>query len=144
MHHVGVAPAASTPPPNPFLRTDKDRASPPGRQPRSNLGRSWLITFAVLLLINVIVTNVLASRGTSRITIPYTTFKQQVVANNVQSIVAMGDIIDGHANKAITSADGTQSSQDFETEVPSFAGPLNSGQAGANLQARVEEDHAGG
>jgi cell division protease FtsH len=143
MHHVRtVAPAASTPPPNPFLRTDQDRpAGPKGKQPRTNLGRAWLITFGILLLINIIVTNVLASRGTSRVTIPYTTFKQQVMANNVQSVMAMGDIIDGHANKAVTSADGTQSSQDFETVVPSFVGPINSGQAGDNLEALLEEHH---
>ena len=134
-------PAAQTPPPNPFLRTDQNRSqqNPAPKPPRFGVGWGWLITFGILLIVNIIVTNVLSSSSTNRVTIPYTTFKQQVMADNVQSITATGDVIDGHAAKAISTPDGSSSSQDFETVVPTFAGPTAGGtSAGDNLETLLE------
>jgi cell division protease FtsH len=133
---------ATTPPPNPFLRTDQNRTPRgPGGQQRPSVGWSWIIAFFVLLLINIIVTNVVSSSKTNRITIPYTTFKQQVTADNVQSITVTADAIDGHAKKAIKPPGGGTASQDFETVVPTYASATGSGSAGDNLEALLEEHH---
>ena len=71
-------------------------------------------------------------------TIPYTTFKQQVVDDNVKTVTVTGSVIDGHANKAITPPGGTQSSQDFETVVPTFAGPTAIVAPSDNLEQLLE------
>lgn len=71
-------------------------------------------------------------------TIPYTTFKQQVGADNIKTITVTGDVIDGHASKAITPPGGTQSSQDFETVVPTFTGVPGIGGAGDGLEQLLE------
>ena len=122
--------------PTPNARGAPDRG--PDGQPRLRLGWSWVITFVVLLLVNIILTNVLSSSGPSRITIPYTTFKQQVMADNVQSIMATGASIDGHTYKAITPPGGGQKSQDFHTVAPSFTGIPGAGGTADNLEALLE------
>ncbi|TMF17810.1 MAG: ATP-dependent zinc metalloprotease FtsH, partial [Chloroflexi bacterium] len=114
-------------------------SGPPGQRQRGpGIGWGWIITFAVLLLVNIIITNVFSSGGTSRVTIPYTTFKQQVVDDNVKTVTVTGSVIDGHANKAITPPGGTQSSQDFETVVPTFAGPTAIVAPSDNLEQLLE------
>jgi cell division protease FtsH len=126
--------------PNPFRPVPPNSAQQ-GNRPRLSVGWSWLIVFGVVLIINIILTNVLSSGGASRVTIPYTTFKQQVMANNVESITTMGDVIDGHATKAITPPNSSQSSQDFETIVPTFSAPLGPGVPGDSLEALLEQHH---
>ncbi len=124
--------------PNPFLRTDQNRQQP-GQPQRARIGWAWVITFVVLLIGNIIITNVLSSNSVTRVTIPYTTFKEQVIANNVQSITATDNRIDGHAFKAITPPGGGQAAQDFETVVPSFTGVSGTAGAGDNLEALLEQ-----
>ena len=109
----------ATPAPNPRDSAPPRRA---GEPPRFRIGWSWVITFAVLLLLNILITNVFSTGKPSRVTIPYTTFKQQVVADNVQSVVVSGDVIDGHAAKAITPPGGGSSSKDFETVGIPYSG----------------------
>src|SRR5207302_4019563 len=99
----------ATPAPNPRDSAPPRRA---GEPPRFRIGWSWVITFAVLLLLNILITNVFSTGKPSRVTIPYTTFKQQVVADNVQSVVVSGDVIDGHAAKPITPPGAGSSSKD--------------------------------
>jgi cell division protease FtsH len=136
---------AAYPPPNPLLRTDQSRrqqTTPPTGPRRFGLGWGWLITFAVLLVVNIITTNLLSSGSANRVTIPYTFFKQEVMADNVQSVTVTGDVIDGHAAKAITPPGGTTSSQDFETIVPSFTAAGTTGVsvgAGDDLEALLEQ-----
>src|SRR2546426_11370497 len=113
-------PATQTSPPNPFLRTDRKQPAPqaPRGPQRFGVGWGWLAIFLGLLLVNVIVTNVL-SNANNRITIPYTTFKQQVASDNVRSVTVVGDVINGHASKPIMAPDGS-TSPDFQTIVPRF------------------------
>jgi cell division protease FtsH len=131
-------PAAT--PPNPFLRTDQSRNQRDrDNQRRPGFGWTWVITFLVLLVINIIVTNVLSSSRPSRVTIPYTTFKQQVTDGNVQSVTVTGDVIDGHAKKAISPPGGGTAAQDFETIVPTFTSAPGATGAGDNLEALLEQ-----
>jgi cell division protease FtsH len=132
---------ATTPPPNPNLRTDQQRPQSQQRGPnRMGIGWGWVIAFIVLLVVNIVVTNLLSSGQGNRITIPYTTFKQQVSADNVKSIVATGDQVQGSAKKAITAPDNGGSSTDFQTVVPTFTNPTVGGTgAGDNLMALLEE-----
>jgi cell division protease FtsH len=102
------------------------------------VGWGWIIAFVVLLIFNIILTNVFSSGGVNRVTIPYTTFKQQVSADNVQTITVTGDVIDGHAAKSITPPGSTQGSQDFETVIPTFTATPGLGGAGDNLEQLLE------
>ncbi|MBV8194536.1 MAG: ATP-dependent zinc metalloprotease FtsH, partial [Candidatus Dormibacteraeota bacterium] len=140
-----------SPPPNPFLRTDQNRQQqqqPPRGPQRYGFGWGWVIAFLVLLVVNILITNVL-SGGSSSITIPYTEFKAQVTGNNVQSVTVTGDQITGHANVAITAPGGGTRSQDFQTVVPTFANGNTGGSsngvaangAGDNLEALLESHH---
>src|SRR5579864_601824 len=133
-------PATTPPPPSPLLRTDQRRQQ--GTQPRGpnrfGISSAWIYVFLALLLLNIILTTVFASGKGNRITIPYTTFKQQVTADNVQSITVTGDVIDGQAKKAITAPGGGTSSTTFETIVPSFSS-TGVGTPGDGLEALLEE-----
>jgi cell division protease FtsH len=109
--------------------------SPPGqgqgRQPGQNQQspsqfRTWRfwITFALVLAINIIAVNLLlGSQQPKQVTISYTTFKQQVVADNVTSINSTGDSITGDTRNPVSdSSNPQQKSTHFATQLPSFAG----------------------
>src|SRR5207302_4323531 len=72
----------------------------------------------VLLLLNYLI-SVIFTSGPPRLTVPYTTFMQQVNADNVKDITAQGNSIQGDFSKPVTygSASGTL----FQTERPAFA-----------------------
>ena len=131
---------ATPQPPNPNLRTDQNRP-PNARGPnRIGFGWGWLIAFGILLVVNIIITNVLSS-GAGSNTIPYSEFKQQVVTGNVQSITATGDQITGSTKVEITAPGGGTRSKDFTTVVPTFANPnlAGGGGAGDNLETLLEQ-----
>jgi cell division protease FtsH len=95
-----------------------------------------------LLALNILIANLVPSGGgPNRITIPYTTFKQQVIADNVVSITATADSIDGTTKKAVTAPGSTTSSTSFHTVVPSFTAiPGTVATAGGdNLEALLEQ-----
>ncbi|MGI0131419.1 MAG: ATP-dependent metallopeptidase FtsH/Yme1/Tma family protein, partial [Thermoplasmata archaeon] len=98
----------------------------PGQQRRPPLWKSWRwwVFIGVILAANILIAN-LAPQGTSRVTIPYSTFKAQVEAGNVASVNATGETIQGHAKKAVSAPGSTQSSQDFQTQRPAFASGPN-------------------
>ena len=132
---------ATQSPPNPYTRQTPGGTAPrpPGRP---GITRSWLWFALGLLLLNVIVANVIPSGGgTKRVTIPYTTFKQQVAADNVESVTVTTDSIDGHAKKAVSAPGSSDSSVDFHTVVPTFVGTAGIGTAGDNLEALLEQHH---
>ena len=132
---------ATPQPPNPNLRTDQNRQQNPQQPNRLGFGWGWLIAFGVLLVVNIIITNVLSSSQGSTVTIPYTEFKQQVTTNNVSSITVTGDQIQGNTRVEITAPGGGTRSKQFQTVVPSFANPTTAGQNGAgdNLEALLEQ-----
>ena len=108
----------------------------PGPQRRPPLWKSWRwwLFIGVILAANILIAN-LAPQGTSRVTIPYSTFKAQVLDGNVVSVNATGEQIQGHAKKAVSAPGSNQSSQDFQTQRPAFA----SGPNGDNLEALLEQ-----
>ncbi|HEY8738535.1 MAG TPA: ATP-dependent zinc metalloprotease FtsH [Candidatus Dormibacteraeota bacterium] len=80
--------------------------------------RGFWIYFIAALVLNYLITFAFMN-GPTRVTVPYTTFIQQVNANNVKSITAQGNSIQGNFTKSVTygSASGTL----FQTERPVFA-----------------------
>ena len=88
--------------------------------------RFWLVLIGLLAL-NWFLAPLLFPDTTNRIEIPYTTFKTQVEAGNVMEITERAGDIQGTFKSAVTDPDPpegqeAQSSTNFSTHVPSFAG----------------------
>jgi cell division protease FtsH len=96
--------------------TNRRRGPPP--PPAFWRSRGFWIYVLVLLALNYLISTVFFS-GPSRITVPYTTFLQQVQNANVKDLSAQGNSLQGDFKKSVTygSASGTA----FQTERPSFA-----------------------
>jgi len=91
----------------------------PARSPRPFWrSRGFWIYLIVLLAINYILTFVFMS-GPARITVPYTTFIQQLNADNVKDITAQANSIQGDFKTSVTT--GSASGTLFQTERPVFA-----------------------
>jgi len=90
--------------------------------------RAW-ISFLIILLINIAIARMLFPNRAAPVKVPYTLFREQIVARNVQAIYSRGTSITGRFNKAITyprdtTGGGTPTSvSDFATELPSFVDP---------------------
>ena len=79
---------------------------PSGREPQQNPGnlprsRTWL-TFLAILAVNYFVMRWLLPGPDEAITIPYTAFKEQVAAGNVEAIYSKGASIEGRFEKPVT------------------------------------------
>ncbi len=82
--------------------------------------RFW-IALIVLLLANILISNVLMSVGQApTITISYNTFLDQVSAGNVASITSTGQSITGVTKQPVKDPNGTSSTK-FQTERPAFS-----------------------
>ncbi|HMQ29341.1 MAG TPA: ATP-dependent zinc metalloprotease FtsH [Chloroflexaceae bacterium] len=68
-------------------------------------GSFWL-TFLTLLLINYLLINWLFPSEPSYVTIPYTVFKEQVVAGNVAAITSRGEDIQGDFRQPVVADEG--------------------------------------
>jgi cell division protease FtsH len=108
------------------------------QRPGPSIARRWIWVTLALLAVNILIANLVPVNNTNRVTIPYTTFKQQVIADNVVSITASGDSIDGHAKKAVSAPGSSDSSVDFHTVVPSFTTVPAAGVAADNLEPLLE------
>ena len=80
--------------------------SPGGREPTPDPGnllrsRMWL-TFLAILALNYFVMRWLLPGPDEAITIPYTAFKEQVAAGNVEAIYSKGASIEGRFEEAVT------------------------------------------
>jgi cell division protease FtsH len=64
-------------------------------------GRAWL-TFLIILAANYLVMRLLVSNPEEPITVPYTSFKEQVEKGNVESIYSKGASIEGRFKKPVT------------------------------------------
>src|SRR5579883_1436186 len=109
------------------MSSQPPRERPPdGRPPRvSDTLRDWRfwVTLGFLLLLNYLVVNVvMAPQQPTQVTIPYSTFLQQVQNGNVVSITSQGDSISGETRKPVTEPGTKTSSTHFVTERPTFAG----------------------
>jgi cell division protease FtsH len=91
----------------------------------SLFARRWLWVLVGLLVLNWLITPYLLPDSTQeRITVPYTTFKDEVRAGNVSEITSRGDLIQGTFKQAVTyppSGKDSHTSTQFETRVPAFA-----------------------
>ena len=90
--------------------------------------RAWL-TFMLILLANFAIARLFFPSRDAPAKVPYTLFREQVTARNVQAIYSRGTSITGRFNKAITYPRDTTGGGkpapviDFATELPSFADP---------------------
>jgi cell division protease FtsH len=83
--------------------------------------RLW-VTLAIILLANVLITNVLfAPAQPTTVTLPYDVFKQQVSAGNVTSVTTTGDAITGVTKTPVKESSTGVSATHFTTQRPSFA-----------------------
>jgi len=108
---------ATSPPPN------RPGTAPPPPLPSNPLRstRFW-IGFALLLLLNIFITNVLfAPAQPASVTLPYNVFIDQVNADNVVSVTTTGDAISGTTKSAVKEPGGSTSATHFTTQRPSFA-----------------------
>jgi cell division protease FtsH len=87
----------AAPPSSSGTKASKDAAA--GAQ-RWRLQPWWPI-FLVIMLANYVVTQVFFSEPSS-IAIPYSFFKQQVEAGNVEDVTSVGDSIQGHFKTTVT------------------------------------------
>ncbi len=87
--------------------------------------RPWWISFIVILLLNYLLVQLfLPERTQQRIDVPYTSFKAQVVADNVSEVTSRGDTIQGTFKAAVTyppDQANAPSSTLFQTVQPQFA-----------------------
>ena len=84
--------------------------------------RRFLVTLAILFLVNIFITNVLMAPQQPRsVVIPYNVFKQQVEADNVVSVTSTGDAIVGVTRSKVSGAPGKESADHFSTQRPSFS-----------------------
>jgi cell division protease FtsH len=84
---------------------------------------SWrfLLTLLVLLAVNYLIVNVfLAPSQPKQVTIAYSEFRAQVVADNVVSITSTGSAITGDTRKPVTASDSKDTSTHFATQIPTF------------------------
>src|SRR3954451_4962890 len=106
-------------------RVEGEREEPesPQRQrrlPRLPGGRRfWGFIFALLAL-NIVLGQLLPSGADRRIDVPYTFFREQVIAGNVTEVNAKADVIQGKFRKP-TKFEDKGPKEDFETVRPVFA-----------------------
>jgi cell division protease FtsH len=109
---------ATSPTKRPLLPARGTGPTPAGSPRPFWRSRGFWIYLIVLLAINYILTFVFMS-GPARITVPYTTFIQQVNADNVKDLTAQANSIQGDFKTSVTS--GSASGTLFQTERPVFA-----------------------
>ena len=117
--------ASESPQQNRQRNPDRPRDRPAPSMWQSILNWRFLITFALVLIVNYLVVNVfLAPPQPKQVTISYSTFKAQIAQDNVQSITSTSDSITGTSrNPVADSSNPGDKSTHFATQVPSWAGP---------------------
>src|SRR5918999_1112215 len=109
------------------------RASGPERQSTMPPRRSWL-WFALILLANFLLVRFLFPGPEAPVEVPYTLFKEEVRAGNVEAIYSQGDTVEGRFEKPVTyppKGEGgsepdsapSRPSRTFTTVLPSFVDP---------------------
>ncbi len=129
------------------MRTSIDRVTPtagsksPSSGPAAGWRRHWRaqpwwVIFLALLTVNYLVTRVLLPNSKA-LTVPYSFFKVQLEAGNIDAVTSIGNSLEGHfkapvtypaapASTTPTRPAGTatpQTSSQFKTERPAFADP---------------------
>jgi cell division protease FtsH len=101
-------------------------AKPPaeGRQRRLR-PQPWWLTFVVVLAANWVLMRAFAPEP-SYVNIPYTLFKEQVQAGNVEEVTSQGDAVQGAFKKEVTyprEGPTARTALRFRTLLPAFANP---------------------
>ena len=114
-------------PPGPEQPRRTSQTGPEGEKRRFPPRLSWpWVLLLIFLAVNAIVAPIVAPDTSDRMTVPYTTFKQQVEAGNVQEITSRGEAIQGTFNQNVTyptSGEGQKTSTRFQTRAPFFDDP---------------------
>src|SRR5829696_2964870 len=106
------APRSSESPPDEPRRASGPEGQSGGMPP----GRTWL-WFALILLANFLLIRLLFPGPEQPVEVPYTFFKEQVRAGNVESIYSKGDSVEGRFEKPVTyPPKGQQGSEAGSTE----------------------------
>jgi cell division protease FtsH len=119
-------PPADPRPPGPEAPRPWARRQPSNRPPLRGLGWPWWALLIVFLAANWLLVPYVFPEKPGRITVPYTTFKQQVEASNVAEITSQGDAIQGTFRAPVTyppAGDNQKTATQFETRLPTFADP---------------------
>src|SRR5829696_1773024 len=122
------APRSSGSPPD-----EPRSASGPERQSTMPPRRSWL-WFALILLANFLLVRFLFPGPEAPVEVPYTFFKEEVRAGNVEAIYSQGDTVEGRFEKPVTyppkgeggsepGSTPSRTSDTFTTVLPSFVDP---------------------
>jgi cell division protease FtsH len=116
-------------PPGPEAPRPNASQRPPQHKMAAGLGWSWILLLVAFLVANYLLAPVLFPEKPDRITIPYTTFREQVEAGNVIEITRQGDAIQGTFREPVTypptptGGQQPQTSRHFETRLPTFVDP---------------------
>jgi FtsH Extracellular len=76
----------------------RPKASKEGTGRSRRLSQPWWVIFLLVLSVNYVATQLFFSESSS-ITIPYTFFKMQVEAGNVEDVTSVGDSIQGRLRR---------------------------------------------
>ncbi len=90
---------------NDATATSRGKAGSPGKpagtSPNMQSRRTWLV-FLLVLLANYMVVKLLFPEPDAAITVPYTTFREQVAKGNVNAIYSKGESIEGRFTAPVT------------------------------------------
>src|SRR5215217_6691860 len=115
-------------------RSDEQRrATGPGGKRTMPPARSWL-WFALILLANFLLVRFLFPGPEAPVEVPYTLFKEEVRAGNVEAIYSQGDTVEGRFGESVTypregeessepDSKPSRTSETFTTALPSFVDP---------------------
>src|SRR5215216_6353493 len=109
------------------------RASGPDRQSTMPPRRTWL-WFALIVLANFLLVRFLFPGPEAPVEVPYTFFKEEVRAGNVEAIYTQGDTVEGRFENPVTyppkgergsepGSTASRTSKNFTTVLPSFVDP---------------------
>src|SRR5215203_4227137 len=112
---------------------EPQRASGPERQSTMPPARSWL-WFALILLANFLLVRLLLPGPEAPVEVPYTFFKEEVRAGNVEALYSQGDTVEGRFEEPVTyppkgqggsepGSEPPRTSKSFTTVLPSFVIP---------------------
>jgi cell division protease FtsH len=102
-------------------REEPEAPSPQQRRmPRPPGGRRFWWFLLGLLALNIVLGQLIPSSADRRIDVPYTFFRDQVIAGNVTEVNAKADVIQGKFRKP-TKFEGKGPKTDFQTVRPVFA-----------------------
>jgi cell division protease FtsH len=101
-----------------------DRPRAAGSRGPGRLPARWWLWFGLLLLFNFLVVSYLFPGPEAPVEVPYTFFREQVVAGNVKEISTRGDAVEGTFEEPVTYPPGggeDSRTTRFTTALPAFA-----------------------